>query len=44
MSSEEFERVLNFLKIDYNNYIKLLGMEDIEIEMIANDVTAAPLP
>ena len=34
MSSEEFERVLNFLKIDYNNYIKLLGMEDIEIEMI----------
>ena len=34
MSSEEFERVLNFLKIDRNNNIKLLGADDYELEMI----------
>ena len=34
MSSEEFERVLNFLKVDYNNNVKLLGMEDYELEMV----------
>ena len=42
MSSEEYESVLNFLKIDYNNYVKLLGMEDIEIEMIEFLSTVSP--
>ena len=42
MSSEEFERVLNFLKIDYNNNVKLLGTEDYELEMIDFLATVSP--
>ena len=31
-SEDEYE--LNFLKIDYNNEVKLTGAEDLELEMI----------